>query len=106
MKTTPSPSLPHSQYERFESMRQYEAMLDELIPKTQRVIRVFDKSLTASYNSQARCQLISTFLRSDPLNRLYIVVHDAISGGAYGACTDARRVTCPRSLWCNRIAFE
>ena len=75
--TTPQPALPHASYERFESLRQYEAMLDELIPQTQRVIRVFDKSLSASYNSTARCDLLRDFLRANPLNRLFIVVHEA-----------------------------
>ena len=76
MSSTPQPSLPHAQYERFESMREYEAMFDELIPKTERVIRIFDKSLAASYNTTARCELLRQFLRADPLNRLYIVVHE------------------------------
>ena len=69
--------LPHAEYERFESMREYEAMFDDLIPETQRVIRVFDRSLSARYNSPARCDLLRAFLRADPLNRLYIVVHEA-----------------------------
>src|SRR5581483_135161 len=73
------PPLPHAQYERFESMRQYEEMFDELVPKTQRVIRIFDKALPAAYNSTARCELLTTFLRADPLNRLYIVVHETES---------------------------
>jgi hypothetical protein len=70
------PPLPHAQYERFESMRQYDEMLDELVPKTQRVIRIFDKALGPSYNMPARCGLLTTFLRADPLNRLFVVVHE------------------------------
>lgn len=70
------PALPHEQYERFESLRQYNDMLDELIPKTQRVIRIFDKALSPSYNTPARCDLLTKFLRADPLNRLYIVLHE------------------------------
>jgi hypothetical protein len=58
-------------------MRQYESMLDELIPQTQRVIRIFDKSLSTAYNSPTRCELLREFLRADPLNRLFIVVHEA-----------------------------
>jgi len=72
----PQHALPHAQYERFESFRDYEAMLDELIPTTQRVIRVFDKSLSAQYNSPGRCGLLREFLRADPLNRLFVVIHD------------------------------
>ena len=51
-------------------------MLDELIPRTERVIRIFDKSLSAAYNTTARCELLRQFLRANPLNRLYIVVHE------------------------------
>ena len=72
---TPQPSLPHSQYARFEGMRGYEAMFDELIPKTVRVIRIFDKSLYPSYNA-ARCTLLRQFLRADPANRLHVVLHE------------------------------
>src|SRR3954468_5002896 len=77
MSSTPPPALPHADYQRFESNREFEAMLDELIPQTQRVIRVFDKALSAAWNATARCDALSAFLRADPLNRLYIVVHDA-----------------------------
>lgn len=79
MNSNPLPALPHAEYERFDSMRQYEAMLDALIPQTQRVIRIFDKGLAASYNSAARCELLRAFLRADPLNRLFIVLHEADS---------------------------
>jgi hypothetical protein len=77
MPSIPKPGLPHANYERFESMRQYESMFDELIPQTQRVIRIFDRTPGASYNTPARCDLLRDFLRADPLNRLFVVVHDA-----------------------------
>jgi hypothetical protein len=76
MSSDPRPALPHAEYERFESARQYESMFDALIPTTQRVIRVFDKSLSASYNASARCELLRAFLRADPLNRLFVVLHE------------------------------
>jgi hypothetical protein len=79
MDSTPQPALPHARYERFESVRELEDMFDELIPQTQRVIRIFDKSLSARYNSPGRCELLRTFLRADPLNRLFIVLHDVES---------------------------
>ena len=72
-------ALPHAQYERFEGVRELEAMFDELISQTQRVIRVFDKSLSPAYNTPARCDLLRAFLRSSALNRLFVVVHDADS---------------------------
>src|SRR4051812_8231543 len=74
--TTPHPSLPHADYQRFDSLRQYETMMDELIPQTQRVIRIFDRSLSAAYNSPTRCELFRAFLRADPANRLFVVVHE------------------------------
>lgn len=86
MESTPSTGLPHAEYERFESMRQYEAMFDELVPATQRVIRIFDKTLSASYNAPGRCNLLREFLRADPSNRLFIVVHE----------TDSMARVCPR----------
>ena len=76
MDTTLQPALPHARYERFESVRELEDMFDELIPRTQRVIRIFDKSLSARYNTLGRCGRLRDFLRADPLNRLLIVVHD------------------------------
>jgi hypothetical protein len=76
MTSSPQPALPHTDYQRFESFLQYEAMLDELIPVSLRVIRIFDRTLPASYNSSARCELVTRFLRSDPANRVYVVLHD------------------------------
>ena len=76
MDTTPQPALPHAQYERFESMRELEDMFDELIPRTERVIRVFDKSISARYNTPGRCGLLRDFLLVDPLIRLFMVVHE------------------------------
>jgi hypothetical protein len=86
MTSTQQPALPHAEYRRFESLREYDAMFDELVPQTQRVIRIFDKSLAASYNTLARCELLRQFLRADTLNRLYIVVDG----------TDGRERMCPR----------
>lgn len=79
MVSTPPPVLPHAQYERFEGVRELADMFDALIPQTQRVIRIFDKSLCARYNAPARCGLLREFLRADPLNRLFIVVHEVES---------------------------
>ncbi len=76
MNFTPQPALPHAEYERFESLRQYETMLDELIGPTQGVIRIFEKSLPSTFNNEARCALLRGFLRADPSNRLFVVVHE------------------------------
>jgi hypothetical protein len=58
-------------------MREYEALVDELIPQTQRAIRVFDRSLSPSWNSSARFEALRRFLLAHRSNRLLIVVHDA-----------------------------
>lgn len=76
MDSRPQHALPHAEYERFESTREYEAMFDGLIPATQRIIRIFDRALSAQYNAPGRCGLLREFLRADPLNRLFIVIHD------------------------------
>ena len=70
------PPLPHARYERFEGVRDLDAMFDELVPQTQRVIRIFDRSLSARFNTLVRCGLLEDFLRADTLNRMLIVVHD------------------------------
>ena len=86
MGSTAPTGLPNAEYERFESMRDYEAMFDALVPTTQRVIRIFDKSLSAYYNAPGRCTLLREFLRADKSNRLFIVLHE----------TDSMARVCPR----------
>jgi hypothetical protein len=82
---TPNPfPLPHASYQRFESAREYEAMFDDLIPTSQQAIRIFDRTLSAAFNSPARCERLGQFLRAGGLNRLHIVVHE--TRGADRAC--------------------
>ncbi|MBM3341094.1 MAG: hypothetical protein FJY56_03130 [Betaproteobacteria bacterium] len=71
------PSLPNAQYRRFESFKEFEELFDGLIPQTQAVIRVFDRTLSAAWNSAARCHLLKQFLRENRVNRLQVIVHDA-----------------------------
>lgn len=82
------PALPHAQYHRFESMREYESMFDELVTNTQNVIRIFDRTLSAAYNSPLRCEALAAFLRADPLNRLHVVLHE----------TEGLEQVCPRFI--------
>jgi hypothetical protein len=70
-------NLPNAEYRRFEGMREYESLLDDLIPQTQRAIRVFDCSLSPSWNTSARFEALRQFLLAHRSNRLLIVVHDA-----------------------------
>ena len=70
-------NLPNAEYRRFESMREYEALIDGLIPQTVRFIRVFDQTLSAPWNSPERFETLRKFLLGDRMNRLLIVVHNA-----------------------------
>ena len=70
-------NLPNAEYRRFEGMREYEALIDGLIPQTERFIRVFDHSLSPSWNSSDRFEQLRQFLLANRANRLLIVVHDA-----------------------------
>ena len=73
----PTGNLPNAEYRRFEGMREYEAVVDALIPQTERIIRVFDKSLSLAWNAPQRYEALRQFLLADRQNRLLIVVHDA-----------------------------
>ena len=77
--------LPIAEYRRFESTREYEALLDGFIPQTQRAIRIFERRLSRAYNTPARFELLRTFLRSHRENRLFIVVHE--SNNIDGECS-------------------
>jgi hypothetical protein len=71
------PNLPNAEYRRFEGMREYEAVIDSLIPRTLRIIRIFDRTLSRDYNSEQRCELLRQFLRASRVNRLLIALHEA-----------------------------
>ena len=70
-------NLPNAEYRRFEGVRQYEELIDGLIPQAQRVIRVFDKTLSRTWDSPQRNEALRRFLLTNRVNRLFIVVHDA-----------------------------
>lgn len=70
-------NLPNAEYRRFEGVREYEAVIDGLIPRTQRAIHVFDKTLSPAWNSARRFEALREFLLASRTNRLLIVVHDA-----------------------------
>ncbi|KPK18080.1 MAG: hypothetical protein AMJ67_11780 [Betaproteobacteria bacterium SG8_41] len=69
-------------------MREYEALLDGMIPQTQGVIRVFDKALSREYNSPHRYEALRQFLLASRSNRLMIVLHE----------TDPIDRQCPRVI--------
>src|SRR3970282_2590817 len=68
---------PNAEYRRFEGVREYEELIDGLIPQTQRAIRVFDRALSRTWNSPQRYEALRQFLLTNRVNRLFIVVHDA-----------------------------
>jgi hypothetical protein len=70
-------NLPNAEYRRFEGAREYEAVIDGMIPRTLRAIRVFENVLPRSWNSPARHEALRQFLLASRINRLLIVVHDA-----------------------------
>jgi hypothetical protein len=72
-----SGNLPNAEYRRFEGMREYEALIDNLIPQTQRTIRLFDRTLPRAWNASPRVEALRQFLLANRMNRLFIVVHDA-----------------------------
>lgn len=76
---TDARSLPTAQYLRFESFRAYEDRFDALIPRALSVIRVFERRLSARYNSRERCTLLREFLRGDETRQLLVVIHEAAS---------------------------
>jgi hypothetical protein len=67
--------LPHASYERFESVREYDAMFDELTARAQQSIRIFDHAPSAAFNSPGRCEELARFLRAGGPSRLHIVLH-------------------------------
>jgi hypothetical protein len=71
-----SRNLPNAEYRPFEGMREYEEVIDRLIPQTLRIIRIFDRSLGHSYNSLQRFELLRQFLLASRVNRLMIALHD------------------------------
>lgn len=73
----PTGNLPNAEYRRFEGMREYEAIIDALIPRTERIIRVFEKSLPRAWNAPQRHETLRKFLLANRNNRLLILVHDA-----------------------------
>jgi hypothetical protein len=74
--SAPRSGLPDRRYERFEGTREYEHMFDELLHGTQQVVRIFDRTLSAAYNSPRRCDAFSRILRAGPPNSLQIVIHE------------------------------
>lgn len=74
---TAGSALPHAGYRRFASFKEYEALSDALIAQTQTCIRVFERALPVAWNTPVRNTLLREFLRRNPANRLWVVLHEA-----------------------------
>lgn len=74
MELTGNP--PNAEYRRFESFREYDEIIDRMIPLTQSIIRVFDKTAGRAWNSSVRIELLRQFLLANRANRLLILLHD------------------------------
>jgi hypothetical protein len=81
-------NLPNAEYRRFESLREYESVIDALIPQTERIIRVFEKTLGRDWNTPERHEALRQFLLANRKNRLFVVVHEA----------EPIRTACPRMV--------
>jgi hypothetical protein len=69
--------VPQPVYRRFESRREYEQLVDELIPQAHSAIRIFDCVLSSHYNSARRCDRLAAFLGKSRTRRVLIAVHEA-----------------------------
>ncbi|MBC7945168.1 MAG: hypothetical protein H7X91_07910 [Burkholderiales bacterium] len=65
--------------QRIDTLSGYESAIDAVISAARRALRIFDRSLSAEYNSVKRHELLRAFLRANPENQLYLVLHDASS---------------------------
>lgn len=83
-----SGNLPNAGYRRFEGMREYESLIDDMIPQAQSIIRIFDRSLSRRYNTPTRIELLRRFLLAARPNRLLIALHR----------TDTLERDCPRMI--------
>ncbi len=77
MSDAMQPGNPLSNYRRFESFREYESLFDDMVPKTESIIRVFDRKLSRAWNSAVRIALLREFLLRNRANKLLIVLHVA-----------------------------
>lgn len=65
------------EHRRLEGNAEQEDALDILFARPGRQLRIFDRQLSAGYNSTRRHDLLQHFLLASRSNRIQIVVHDA-----------------------------
>ncbi len=64
------------QYQKIESVAEYEDAIDTVIALARRNIRIFDNHASNAFNSSKRYELLRSFLLASRINRLRIVMHD------------------------------
>lgn len=64
------------QYQKIESVADYEAAINMVIAQARRNICIFDKQASSAFNSIERCELLHSFLLASRINRVRIVMHD------------------------------
>ena len=74
VQTVPPERMPGER--KLEGNASYEAALDELLANTDHTVRIFDRRLTAAYNSPQRHDLLRRFLLARRANRVRIVLHE------------------------------
>lgn len=68
-------AFPLARYRRFESFREYEALFDDMVPRTESMIRIFDRALPRRWNEASRIALLREFLLRNRAAKLLIVLH-------------------------------
>ena len=64
-------------HEKLTGVQAYEAALDRLLARPQRLLRVFDRQFGRNWNTVVRHDLLRCFLLGGRANRIQIVLHDA-----------------------------
>ena len=74
MEPVPPERMPGER--KLEGNAAYEAALDELLANTEHTVRIFDRRLTAAFNSPRRYGLLRQLLLAKRSNRVHIVLHE------------------------------
>jgi hypothetical protein len=74
MQTVPPERMPGEH--KLEGLAAYDAALDELLANAAQIVRIFDQSITRSFNSPRRYDLMRQLLLAGRNHRVHIVLHD------------------------------
>ena len=68
---------PQPHHEKLSGIAEYEAALDRLLQRPQRLLRIFDRQLSRRFDALERQGLLRSFLLRSRANRIQVVLHDA-----------------------------